>query len=181
MKGFSQAIRIGIQGSGLAAIAIVTMPLIALAHGAHIQSRTTSAIEIKASYDNGEPMAEAQVQVYSPEDPQTPLFTGITDKDGEFVFVPDQPGDWEVSVRQAGHGDIAVIPVETGSTEVSDTEEADSIEVNNTEIPLTIAEDFSSSATLSPLQRTVIAGAVTWGFVGTALFFWRDKQWRGKQ
>lgn len=110
-------------------------------------------------------MAEAQVQVYSPEDPQTPVFTGITDEAGQFVFVPDQPGDWEVSVRQAGHGDIAVIPVDTGG-----------IEGNDTETGVTIAEDFSDSAALNPLQRTIIAASVTWGFVGTALFFWRGKQ-----
>jgi nickel transport protein len=155
MKRFSQAIRAGIRGGGLAAIAVVCTPLIALAHGAHIQSRTASAVEIQASYDTGEPMAEAQVQVYSPEDPQTPVFSGVTDESGKFVFVPTQSGDWEISVRQAGHGDIAVVPVETGGT---------------------IAEEFTNSGGLSPMQRVIVAGAVTWGCVGTALFFWRGKR-----
>ena len=184
MKGFSQGIKTGIQGAGWAAITIITMPTIALAHGVSIQSRITSAIEIKASYDNGQPMAEAQVQVYSPEDPQTPVFTGTTNEEGQFIFVPDQPGDWEVSVRQAGHGHITVIPVESGvepEPEVNDTGEADSTEVGNPEPVLTIAEDFSDSAALNPLQRTIIAASVTWGFIGTALFFWRGKPERGEQ
>jgi len=101
-------------------------------------------------------MAEASVQVFAPDDPQTPVFTGTTDASGRYVFAPTQPGDWEVSVRQAGHGDIAVIPVE-----------ADSV----------IASSFTNDAGLSPLQRVIVAGAVTWGCIGTALFFWR----RGKQ
>lgn len=169
------------------AIAMITMPTIALAHGANIQSRTTSAIEIKASYDNGQPMAEAQVQVYSPGEPQTPVFTGTTDEEGQFVFVPDQLGDWEVSVRQAGHGHITVIPVGTARTETDDAEAADSTEISDVEevndaaVALTIADDFSDSTSLSPLQRTIIAASVTWGFIGTALFFWRDKNWRGEQ
>jgi len=142
-------------GSGLAAIAVAGTPLMVLAHGAHIQSRTTAAVEIQASYDTGEPMAEAQVRVYSPEDPQTPVFSGVTDNSGKFVFVPTQPGDWEISVRQAGHGDIAVVPVEAGGT---------------------IAEEFTNPSGLNSLQRVIVAGAVTWGCVGTALFFWRGKR-----
>lgn len=140
---------------GVAVTMAAVAPAIAYAHGASIQARTTSAVEIQATYDTGEPMGEAAVQVFAPDDPQTPVITGTTDADGQFVFVPTQPGDWEVSVRQAGHGDIAVIPVaDTGS----------------------IAEGFSNDAGLSLLQRAVIAGAITWGCVGTALYFWRGKR-----
>lgn len=191
MKGFSPAIRTGIQGVGLAAIASLTMPILTLAHGAKIQSRMTSAIEIQASYDNGQPMVKAQVQIYAPEDFQTPLFTGITDEAGQFIFVPDQSGDWQVSVRQAGHGHITVIPVEIGAPKAKTNTETESAEVNNREVNetergVTIAEDFSNTAAFSPLQRIIIVASVTWGFVGTALFFWRnkhgrDEQWRGEQ
>ncbi|MEM6433259.1 MAG: carboxypeptidase-like regulatory domain-containing protein [Cyanobacteria bacterium P01_D01_bin.115] len=130
-------------------------PFAALAHGAHVQSRTTSAVEIQAAYDSGEPMAAATVQVFAPDDPETPRFTGVTDAAGRFVFIPPQPGDWEVSVRQAGHGDIAVIPVE-----------ADGV----------IAAGFTQPTGLTPLQRGVVLGAVAWGCVGTALFCLRGKR-----
>jgi nickel transport protein len=146
---------IGFRSVGLAVSGLLAWPAIALAHGAHIQSRSTDAIEIQASYDSGDPMAEAQVQVFAPDDPQTPVFTGMTDGAGRFVFVPDQPGDWEVSVRQAGHGDIAVIPVAADGA---------------------IAAGYTDAAGLTPVQRWVMAGAVIWGFVGTALFFWRGKR-----
>lgn len=141
---------------GLAAIALALTPVAAIAHGAHIQSRTTNAVEIQATYDTGEPMADAAVQVFAPDDPQTPVFTGVTNEAGQFVFAPTQPGDWEVSVRQAGHGDITVIPVQEDNV---------------------IASSFTNDAGLSLGQRFIVAGAVTWGCVGTALFFAR----RGKQ
>ena len=144
------------QRVSLAAIAIASTPSHALAHGAHIQARSTNAVEIQAAYDSGEPMAEAAVQVFAPDDPQTPVYTGLTDTEGRFVFVPTTPGTWEVSVRQAGHGDIAAIPVEAGGL---------------------VASDFTNDVGLNWLQRGVVAGAVTWGCVGTALYFGR----RGKQ
>ena len=130
------------------------MPASAQAHGVQIQTRNTSAVEIQATYDSGEPMAEAQVQVYAPEDPETVIFSGMTDAMGRYLFVPDRPGDWELSVRQAGHGDIAVIPVSEAGA---------------------ITTEFSTSAGLTPLQRGVVAGAVIWGCVGTALYFRRGK------
>ncbi|NER80846.1 MAG: carboxypeptidase regulatory-like domain-containing protein [Leptolyngbya sp. SIO1D8] len=138
----------------LALIGILATPTIAIAHRVQIQSRTTTAVQIQATYDSGEPMAEAQVQVYSPEDPETPLFSGTADESGRYLFVPDQPGDWEVSVRQAGHGDIAVIPVS---------------EAGN------IAIEFTNDIGLTGLQRGIVAGAVAWGCVGTALYFRRGK------
>ncbi|WP_204139759.1 carboxypeptidase-like regulatory domain-containing protein [Halomicronema sp. CCY15110] len=150
MKLFGSALRSSLYQLGMMAIAIGGLPMAALAHGAHIQARTATAMEIQANYDSGEPMAEATVQVFAPDDPQTPVYTGLTDADGKFVFVPTAPGDWEVSVRQAGHGDIAVVPVESEGA---------------------IASTFTNDAGLTLLQRGMVAGAVTWGCVGTALYF----------
>jgi nickel transport protein len=155
MKPISYVLWSSLSGAGLAAIVGVCAPVAVLAHGAHIQSRTATAVEIQAAYDSGDPMAEAQVQVYAPDDPQTPVVTGLTDTAGRFVFVPDQPGNWEISVRQAGHGDIAVIPVTSDGG---------------------LAEGFTNDGGLTLLQRVVVAGAVTWGCLGTALFFWRGKR-----
>jgi nickel transport protein len=138
-----------------AALGAIALPTAALAHGAHIELRATQALEIQAMYDSGEPMKGAQVQVFSPQDPRTPYLTGLTDDRGHFAFTPTSPGNWEVSVRQAGHGDIKVIPVEVGGA---------------------IATSFTTSSRLSPLQRGIMAAAVTWGCVGTALYFWRGKR-----
>lgn len=146
---------ISLLSLGSAILGGLSLPAIALAHGAHIQARDTTAVVIEAAYDSGEPMVNAQVQVYGPEDPQTPVFAGVTDAVGRYVFTPDQPGNWEVSVRQAGHGDIAVIPVSADNT---------------------IAQGFTNSSGLTGMQRFITAGAVIWGCIGTALYFRRGKR-----
>ncbi|MEM6715925.1 MAG: carboxypeptidase-like regulatory domain-containing protein, partial [Cyanobacteria bacterium P01_C01_bin.147] len=99
MKSFCSARRQGMQCLGWAVVAITSLPLSATAHGAHVQARNTAAVEIQASYDTGEPMAAATVQVFAPDDPQTPVQSGLTDASGRFVFVPTTAGTWEVSVR----------------------------------------------------------------------------------
>ncbi|MGC9505557.1 carboxypeptidase regulatory-like domain-containing protein [Baaleninema sp.] len=137
----------------------------ALAHGANIVYRSQRAIELQATYDSGEPMAEAQVTVYAPDNPSLAWKTGTTDDRGEFVFVPeeDQTGRWTVSVRQAGHGDIVHINLD--NTEATETAaETD----NNT---AWVAE--AGETTLS--QRIVTVAAVIWGCIGTALYFSRHK------
>lgn len=133
---------------------------VAIAHGVIIQHQATTAIEITASFDNGEPMRQAQVLVYTPDDPAEPWLKGTTDDRGQFTFTPtaDQPGNWEVTVRQAGHGDVAIIPV---------GEDAIAAAGDNTAV---------STAELSPLQQGIMMGSVIWGFVGTALFFSRGKR-----
>jgi len=133
-----------------------------LAHGANIQYKETSAIAIQAKYDDGTPMANAQVVIYAPSDRATPWLKGETDSQGNFSFIPDtdpqNAGNWDVKVRQSGHGDITSIPIDrAGSTNVSPT------------------QIMSTDAGYSPAQKAVMAAAVGWGFVGTALFFARSQ------
>ena len=125
----------------------------AKAHGAYIQTRNITTVEIQANYDSGEPMAEAQVVVYGPTDSNSPRFEGISDQEGRFRFTPDQPGAWEVTVRQAGHGAISSIPI---------SEEG-------------IVTTSSGNSQLTLFQQLVIGGVVIWGAVGTALYFRRNK------
>jgi nickel transport protein len=138
----------------------LAIPAKTLAHGANIDYRETSAITIEAKYDDGTPMANAQVVVYAPSDRATPWFKGTTDDSGNFTFVPDTDaenvGDWDVKVRQAGHGDITSIPV-------ADRENAADTQLSST------------GAGYTPSQKVFMAAAVGWGFIGTALFFSRSK------
>ncbi len=127
-------------------------PFRANAHGVEMEYQATQAIQITANFDTGEPMVEAQVAVFSPENPSAPWMTGTTNEQGRFVFVPDDAvtGNWEVQVRQAGHGDIISIPVADGGV---------------------TQESSLTGGGLSMVQKAVMAGAVIWGFVGTALYF----------
>lgn len=141
------------------------------AHGVAIEYQATQAYEVKAAYDTGEPMANAQVAVFSSDDPATPWLTGTTDAEGQFVFSPSAPGNWEVQVRQAGHGDVLVIPVEDGaSTTTAPATNAAENDAENSSVATRAIDNYT------PLQKGLMMGAVIWGCVGTALFFARGKK-----
>lgn len=150
----------------LACVSILTWSVRSLAHGSNIQYRSTEAIEIQAVYDDGTPMANAQVVVYPPEDPSTPWLKGITNSEGKFVFVPqsEASGNWDIKVRQSGHGDIVSIPWNQENLTTDTTPESNR------------ANRFSTAAAgYTPVQKIVMAAVGIWGFVGTALFFSRSK------
>ncbi|MEA5419147.1 carboxypeptidase-like regulatory domain-containing protein [Spirulina sp. CCNP1310] len=129
-------------------------PSPALAHSSSVEFNIQQTVELRAVFEGDRPMDNAQVTIYSPADPATPWQTGTTDEQGHFRFTPDQPGNWDVKVRQAGHGTLITIPIDTEGEAVT-----------------TVAE--AGVATHSPLQKTMMAIATVWGFIGTALFFTR--------
>lgn len=158
-----------VGGYGLIASLLTPMLMAtpAWSHGAHIEYEMTQAIQLTARYDNGAPMAEAQVTVYSPSDPANAWQKGVTDAEGRFIFAPDsaQSGNWEVQVRQAGHGDIVAIPV----AEAAPDHDPEAL------IPST-PTSASGSEDGTGLQKGLMVAAVIWGCVGTALFFSRQKK-----
>ncbi|MBT9163668.1 MAG: hypothetical protein DDT24_00588 [Chloroflexi bacterium] len=124
----------------------------AFAHGVELEYRTGVIIEIFAAYDTGEPMSGAEIRVYAPDDPSTPWLTGACDENGRFSFMPDPslPGMWSVQVRHMGHGGWIHIPVGDNMVRAGGTG-------------------------YTPLQLGLMAGSVVWGFIGTALFFWKRR------
>ena len=144
--------------SGLAAAlavqTIVYSEKPAYAHGAAIEV-SPQAIEIVATFDTGEPMANAQVSIYAPDELETPSQTGQTDSEGRFLFTPEAdatPGNWEVIVRKAGHG-------QTTTFAMGALGDADASGQGMT----------GAQAT----QRWISMAAILWGFLGTALYFSR--------
>lgn len=141
-----------------------------LAHGSIINYQTKESIEIQAKFDNGTPMKNAQVVIYSPNNPTEAWLTSNTDENGKFVFSPDfsQLGNWSVKVRTAGHGGVINIPIESPSPEIdnSDTQEIVTSRSTSSQ-PLNM--------TLTMTQKLMMATTGVWGFVGTALFFSRRK------
>ena len=144
----------------LALAAAIAIPKPVFAHGANIEYRETPGITIQAKYDDGTPMANAQVIIYAPGDRANPWLQGTTDKTGNFSFIPDTTpenrGDWDIKVRQSGHGHITTIPISGKSAANTDTDD---------EVALSSGYSFP--------QKWIMAAAVGWGFVGTALFFSR--------
>ena len=142
-------------------VATVLTPKLAHAHGAKIEYQEARAIAIQAKYDDGTPMANAGVVVYAPSDRANPWLKGTTDEAGKFTFIPDLSaeniGNWDVKVRQSGHGNITSIPIKD-----------DKLAVNQ-------MATSTFGAGYSPSQKLIMAAAVGWGFIGTALFFSRSK------
>jgi nickel transport protein len=133
-----------------------------LAHGTDIESKKVEAVQVEARYEGGQPMREAQVTVYSPENPAEPWQQGITNQQGTYTFVPDpqQAGSWEVKVRQGGHGDIITVQV---GEETSPTQKS--------ALAFSWLEKDGESTTT---QKVLLGVAGVWGFFGTALFFARS-------
>ena len=127
------------------------LPAMVFAHGARVEYTTSVVVEVRATYDTGEPMAGGQVTIYAPDDPTTPWLTGVCDEEGRFTFTPhaDVPGTWDVQVRQAGHGDMVHIPIGEGAV--------------------------ASGGGYTVPQIVLMAVCVAWGFAGTALFFSRKR------
>ena len=78
------------------------------------EAESEQVLKMQSTFSNGDPLKGAKVNVYSPNNPVTPWAQGITDDEGRFSFSPDQAlaGDWEVIIRQQGHGDILTVPVD---------------------------------------------------------------------
>ena len=134
-------------------VAGLCLPVTAYAHGVDIEFKNTETIEITAKFDTGEPMSEAQVLVYAPNDPENVWLTGVCDDDGHFSFIPDVsiPGTWDIQVRKAGHGDMIHIEVEEGTI------------------------TGGSSSELSTGQIVLMSVCVIWGLAGTGLYFRRRR------
>ncbi len=137
---------------GLGLVVVFCQP--GWSHGAI--ATVTQSFTVEARYTSGDPMAQAQVVVYSPDNLETPWTTGQTDTDGKFEFNPDTAGDWEVVIRQAGHGTTTTVAV---GNQAGARQQAAQI-----------------SMAAPSLQRWASAGAALWGLIGTVLFFSRGKQ-----
>ncbi len=100
----------------VAAVAVLA-PSAARAHEVLHQVEWNRAVALRAYFADGEVLAYAQYEVYSPADPTIPHQKGRTDRDGWLAFVPATPGTWRVKVvDNTGHGlDVAVESAAPGS------------------------------------------------------------------
>ena len=82
----------------------------ALAHGTSIQMTVVdeTTLELHALFDTGEPMSEAQITVYAADNPTQAWHSGVADENGFYAFDVDTSirGEWAISIRTAGHGEI---------------------------------------------------------------------------
>ena len=73
------------------------------AHGTRGHAEKGIGIRVVAEYDDGDPMSYGNVEVISP-DGDVAFQTGRTDRNGVFMFAPDQPGKWRITISdEMGH------------------------------------------------------------------------------
>jgi nickel transport protein len=86
----------------------------ARAHGTDYSLVEGEALTAVAfNYSDGEPMAYAEVLVFSPQDPKVEHQNGRTDKHGKFAFCPDMSGTWRITAND-GMGHLCQATVEVG-------------------------------------------------------------------
>ena len=89
----------------LAALAAAALPALAGAHEVLHSIERGRAIAVRAWESDGDPLAGARYEVYSPSDPKSPWQDGHTDRGGWLAFAPDVAGKWRVRVLGPdGHG-----------------------------------------------------------------------------
>ena len=70
-------------------------------------------VTVQLATGDGKPMANAEVRVFPPGEPNRPVLTGRTDSDGKFQFGADRDGMW--SVEAHANDEIARATVRVGS------------------------------------------------------------------
>jgi nickel transport protein len=85
----------------------------ALAHQTLHEVQRGKAVAVRASFVDGEVLAYAAYEVFSPADQRIPHQKGRTDRNGWLAFVPDSPGEWRVKViDESGHGFDVLVDAE---------------------------------------------------------------------
>jgi len=138
-----------VNGLKLSAVVILISSAV-FGHGAFVTWELHGdSVRVSASFDDGQPMDEAQVSVFSGSDPTVPNLVGVTAENGYFSFLPDSEESlqWDVQVRKAGHGDIVHISLSEDSQEAI------------------------QRGRYSVFQIVLMSACVVWGFIGTAFFF----------
>ena len=72
-------------------------------------------VTVQFATSDGKPMADTDVRVFAPGEPNRPTLTGRTDKDGKFEFPADQDGLWTAEARNGG--EVARATVRVGGQE----------------------------------------------------------------
>jgi hypothetical protein len=93
-------------------------PLAAHSVGARVSE--IPGVVVDLFYADGEIMAFAEAQAFSPADPANPFSVGRADRQGRFAFAPDMPGAWRVEARDhEGHAVAIDVQVKASAVAAS--------------------------------------------------------------
>lgn len=79
-------------------------------------------VEVTLAAQDGKPMADAEVRVFAPSDPNRPVTTGKTDSNGKFYFTANRDGFWTAEARrgdEVARVSVRVTGLEGGNEQIS--------------------------------------------------------------
>lgn len=100
-----------------ALIVLLGFPTSASAHMVETNYVLNDLLEFQSTFSTGEPLQQASVTIYAPNQPDQPWMELTTDDEGRFAFMPDPniPGNWDIYIRQGTHEDLWTVPVNPGT------------------------------------------------------------------
>jgi len=109
VRPLMQSVRsFGLRQAALAAVLLaVVAPGPALAFDLFARHQVT----VQFATSDGKPMANAEVRVFAPGEPNRPALTGRTDGDGKLEFGADRDGFWSAEARADGEVARAIVRV----------------------------------------------------------------------
>jgi nickel transport protein len=122
----------------------------ASAHGAGYELLDGGMVGVRATFDTGQPVANAEVLIFAPGETRAEM-TASTDPRGVICFAPDRAGLWVLQIRaEGGHG-LRI-----------------NLEIDES---MLASAPSSGAGSFTTWQKLVMALCVLWGFAATALLF----------
>jgi nickel transport protein len=131
------------------------------AHDVSIEiTKNYPSVILRASYFQAEPLSYASVMIFSPGSDVVEYQNGRTDKSGYFAFVPNETGEWKITVDdEMGHYTQSIVTI-------SD----DFFTNEGTNAVVAHSNRRSSIGDLQPLYKIIFGLALLFGITG--IFYW---------
>jgi uncharacterized GH25 family protein len=98
---------------------ILVLPGMTFSHGVDVSKISApETVVVEFMYSTGEPMAFVDIKVYPPSTPKVTIIESYTDRNGRFIFIPDEAGEWNVEAAD-DMGHLGSITVQAGADSVS--------------------------------------------------------------
>jgi nickel transport protein len=78
---------------------------------------TAHEVTVTLEAQDGKPMADAEVRVFAPGQPNRPTTSGRTDSGGKFTFTADRDGFWSAEAKRGD--EIARVSIKVGGKETT--------------------------------------------------------------
>ena len=80
-------------------LVLVGIAIVSVAPAAAFDLFARHQVTVQFATQDGKPMANAEVRVFAPGEPNRPARTGRTDSEGKFEFPADKDGFWSAEAR----------------------------------------------------------------------------------